>query len=347
MLRDIEAGDGPSGLKEATPAPSRQPIVFAVDGTEYAADLYLPGEASRAAIVLVPGLTPRGRDDERLVAFASTLARARFDVLVPDLPRMRALQVTAADAEPIAAGAHWLDERHPSRPLGVAAVSFAVGPAIIALDGTDASRRVDFFLGIGGYYDLRALITYVTTGFYREDGAADWRYRPPKKYGRWVFLLSNAGRIDDLDDRATLLEIASRRLDDPEAPIDDLAATLGPDGTAVYALIINADPERVPALIEALPPEVRTEMDRLDLSRRPLEAVVREAVLIHDRNDRIIPAAESVALARALEPADVHLYVVEGLDHAQVERLGPGDTLDLLDAVYTVLRLRDGALPPA
>ena len=72
------------------------------------ADLYLPGEPAKAGIVLVPGLTPRGRDDARLVDFAMTLARARFEVLVPDLPRMRTFQVTALDAVPIADAAHYL-----------------------------------------------------------------------------------------------------------------------------------------------------------------------------------------------------------------------------------------------
>ncbi|MGE5442649.1 MAG: alpha/beta hydrolase, partial [Bacteroidota bacterium] len=193
--------------------------------------------------------------------------------MVPDLPGMRSLQVTALDAGPIADSARFLDERGGGRPLGMAAVSFAVGPAIIALDEPAAAGRVDFFVGIGGYYDLEALIAYVTTGFYRERESGPWLYRRPNVYGKWVFVLTNSGRIADPPGRATLFELASRKLDDADADVMDLAIALGPQGRSVYALISNGDPDRVPALIAYLPPEVRGEIDRLDLRRRNLAAL--------------------------------------------------------------------------
>ncbi|MGE5442650.1 MAG: hypothetical protein ACM3Q0_06340 [Bacteroidota bacterium] len=156
-----------------------------------------------------------------------------------------------------------------------------------------------------------------------------------------MFVLTNSGRIADPDDRATLFEMASRKLDDADADVTDLAIALGPQGRSVYALISNGDPDRVPALIADLPPEVRGEIDRLDLRRRNLAALDTDLLLIHDRNDRIIPASQSVALARAAAPGRARLYLVGGLDHARVEQLGIGDALTLLRAVYECLRLRD------
>lgn len=347
VLRDIEAGSGPSGLKETTPAPSRTFIRFGEDDAGEA-DLYLPGEPARAGIVLVPGLTPHGRDDARLVDFAKTLARARFEVLVPDLPHLRALQVTASDAEPIAAAARYLGERgRPGRPLGIAAVSFAVGPAVLALAEPGVRDRVGFFLGIGGYWDLEALITYVTTGYYREEPGGAWVHRPPKAYGKWVFVLSNAGRLGDAQDASVLTEMANRKLADRDAGIDDLVAGLGPGGRAVYALVANPDPERVPELLRALPTELGDEIARLDLSRRELSSLPVQFVLIHDRSDRIIPAAQSRALAEAVAPGHARLYVIGGLDHAQVKDPGIADAWALFDAVSTLLQLRDGVFSPA
>lgn len=344
VLRDIEAGHRPSGLKQVTPPPARTFIRFAIDGREHEADLYLPGEPAKAGIVLVPGLTPRGRDDARLVDFAMTLARARFEVLVPDLPRMRALQVTALDAEPIADAARYMDARQQSRPLGVAAISFAVGPAVIALSEPRLLGRVDFFLGVGGYWDLSALITYVTTGYYRPSVNDSWLYRPPKAYGKWVFVLSNAVRISDPRDRATLEEMAGRKLDDKNAPIDDLVENLGPDGLAVYALVTNSDPDRVSALLNALPAGLAEEINLLDLKQRDLTSLPVVFVLIHDRHDRIIPAEQSEALAAAVASGRSCLYVVDGLDHAQMKQPGLTDALALLKAISTILRLRDGQI---
>ena len=108
------------------PAPKRASILFAVDGRERLADLYTPADGGRAGVVLVPGLTPHGRDDRRIVEFAYTLARANFEVIVPDLPAMRSLRVTARDAEPIADAAHFLDERGRTTPG--CRVSFPPGP---------------------------------------------------------------------------------------------------------------------------------------------------------------------------------------------------------------------------
>ncbi len=341
VLGDIEAGSRPNGLKETTPAPLRTFIRFGEDDAREG-DLYLPGEPAKAGLVLVPGLTPRGRDDARLVDFAKTLARARFAVLVPDLPQLRALQVTADDAVPIADAARYLAGRMAGQPLGIAAVSFAVGPAVLALG--EPGVQADFFLGIGGYWDLEALITYVTTGSYRHDGG--WAFRPPKAYGKWVFVLSNAGRLGDAHDAALLTGMAQRKLDDKDADITDLAGALGPDGRAVYALVTNADPERVPELLAALPPELGEEIGRLDLKRRDLARLPVRFVLIHDRSDRIIPAEQSEAFAASLTPGQASVYLAGGLDHAQVKDPGIGDALTLFQAVLTVLRLRDGDTPP-
>ena len=339
VLRDIEAGSRPSGLKAVTPTPARTFVRFG-DGDAREGDLYLPGDPAKAGVVLVPGLTPRGRDDARLVDFAKTLARARFEVLVPDLPRLRALRVAADDAVPIADAVRFLGERAPGRPLGIAAVSFAVGPAVIALG--EPGIHVDFFLGIGGYWDLEALITYVTTGFYRHDNG--WVFRQPKAYGKWVFVLSNAARLGDARDAAILTGIAKRKLEDKDADIADLAGALGPDGRAVYALVSNVDPERVPGLLAALPPQLGEEIGRLDLKRRDLTRAPAFFVLVHDRSDRIIPAEQSQAFAAAVAPGQARVYLAGGLDHAQIKELGIGDAISLFEAIHTLLRLRDADL---
>ncbi|MCH8037952.1 MAG: hypothetical protein IIC53_12645 [Proteobacteria bacterium] len=66
VLKDIAAGAGPSTLKEVTPAPTRQAIAYRVRDRAYAGDLYRPGEAAKAALVLVPGAARAGaRDRER------------------------------------------------------------------------------------------------------------------------------------------------------------------------------------------------------------------------------------------------------------------------------------------
>jgi|APTNR8051073442_1049403.scaffolds.fasta_scaffold04193_6 pimeloyl-ACP methyl ester carboxylesterase len=341
VLDDIQAGAKPSALKDSTDAPTRQPIRFEIEGRPSVADLYLPAVAPKARLVLVPGVTPQGRDDPRVVEFAETLARARFQVLVPDLPRMRALTVSADDAVPIADALYFLDTQRQRQPLGLAAISFAVGPAVLALFEPQAAGRVDFVLTVGGYYDLTALIRYITTGYYRKTPDGPWLHRPPKAYGKWIFVLSNAPRIENAADRDTLIQMARRKLDSAKTDVSDLAARLGPDGRAVYALVENTDPDAVASLLAGLPSGIVEETRRLDLAERDLSTVTARFVMIHDQADRIIPPGHTTEFAAALPPGQAETYYLGSIDHAEPKPPGPADAFKMLQAVYAVLTLRD------
>jgi pimeloyl-ACP methyl ester carboxylesterase len=297
-------------------------------------------------VVLVPGLAPAGRDDPRLIALAGALARARFAVLVPEIASLRAQQVGPDDIADIAGAIAFL--RDPSaglqsRQVGVIGISYAVGPALLATLGEASDGRPDFLVGVGGYYAIDAVVTFFTTGFYRDPPATEWRHREPNEYGKWVFLASNATALSEAKDRTTLRAISQRRQTNPGAAVDDLVAGLGPEGRAVYALIDNRDPERVPSLIAGLPPQVRNVMSAIDLRSRDLSAAPPRILLIHGRDDPIIPASESRALAAALPVGSTHLVIVENLAHADLSPAGLWDALRLWRAAYRLLSWRDGA----
>lgn len=343
VLADIDAGTGPSALKAATAAPERRPVAYDVGGRKRVADAYVPADGARAGLVVVPGLARAGKDDPRLVAFAETLARAGFEVLVPDLAGLRQLRVEAADSRAIADAVLYLDSRGGDRGVGLIAISFAAGPALAALFEPGVGARVDIVVTVGGYHDLDAVIGYATTGHYRAGAGEPWLRRTPNPLAKWVIVASNAPRLDDPGDRAVLTAIAERKLADPGADVADLAAALGAEGRAVYALVVNADPDRVPTLIAALPERVRSEIAALDLDRRDLGTLSSRFVLVHGRDDPLIAETESVALAAALPRERTDLYLLDSLDHVDPKPLGLGDKLRLIDAIYTVLSIRDGS----
>src|SRR5919106_3534260 len=90
----------PDAAEEARIAPAT--VTFPPGSGVAVGDLYWPPDAA-AALVLVPGLVPEGKDDPRLVALAQTLVRAGFAVLVPDIAGLRAQKVSPEDARAIAA----------------------------------------------------------------------------------------------------------------------------------------------------------------------------------------------------------------------------------------------------
>ena len=344
VLADVVAGDAPSRLKRTTPQPARGNILFKSAGQTYRADVYRSAEPAQAGLVLVPGAAEHGKDDPRLVAFATTLARARFAVLVPDFERTRRFQLGTNDIHDLAAVLQYGAARPELAPhgcFGVAAMSYAVGPAILAALQPDVRHEVDFVVGVGGYYDLREVVTFFTTGWFRDVSApgSKWQYREPNAYGKWVFVLSNVGRLQSAADRKLLAEMAQRKLDDLAAPVEALAAQLGPEGRAYYDLLENQDPRRVHEFFQRLPVHIREEFQRLNLANHDLSRLEAKLILFHGRADDIIPYTESLALDDAVGE-NTEVRIIQGLQHVNVEDIGLRDKLKLWRGMDTILRQR-------
>ena len=342
LLEDLAAGKGPSRLKRLTPAPSRQQLAYTVENRRYRGDIYVPAEPPLAAMVLVPGVAEAGKDDPRLVNFATTLARARFVVLTPDIANLRALRVSAQDARAVAdAFRHLRTRAECAAPCksGIGAFSYAVGPAMLAALDPVIRDDVDFILGVGGYYDLEEVITFFTTGYFRQQG--EWRYLSPNSYGKWVFVLSNAWLLSKPSDQAALQAIARRKLADANADIDSLRAGLSPPGRSLLALLENRDRSRSAQLIDALPPSVKAHIETLTLVNKPLSTLGARLILLHGSDDTIIPYTQSAALAAAVRPGQADLFIIDGLAHVDVHPLGL-DRDSAWRAVSTLLAQRAG-----
>ena len=152
---------------------------FVVEGRTYVADLYLPRQPAKAALVLVPGAAPRGKDDSRLVAFAEAIARARFLVLVPEIESLRDMRVSPTDMQAIGDAVVYLAGQTEDSGVGLVAISYSAGPAVIVALQERTRSLVAFVLSVGGYYDIEALVTFFTTGYFRLTPEADWAIPGP------------------------------------------------------------------------------------------------------------------------------------------------------------------------
>ncbi len=349
VLGDISAGEDASRLKATTSSPERRTLRSAPPG-RILGDLYWPGDHTEAALVLVPGAVEDGRDDPRLIAFANTFARARFAVLVPEISGLNTQHLSAEHAQPIGQAIQALaactGTAEEPGSIGVAAISYAGGPAVLTALHPANGARIRFALVIGGYFDAEAMITFATTGYFRESQDAPWQYREPNADGKWLFVQDNAQRLSDPADQTALAEIAARKLEHPHADIADLRDGLRHEGRAVMALLDNRDPDRVPSLMEALPATVRDELKALDLKRQNLSRLPFDLLLVHGRDDPIIPSTESAALAAAGPDDQTSLYIVDSLAHVEIGPAGLIDGIKLLRAVYRLLTLRDAIPAP-
>jgi pimeloyl-ACP methyl ester carboxylesterase len=339
-LEDIAAADEPSRLKAQTPPPSRRSYDYVIDGRGYTGDVYRSPQGVRAGIVLVPGIFPAGKDDARLVALAKTLARLQFAVLVPDLKGLRRYQLRAHDVREVADAFRYLLSRPelvPEGRAGIAGFSYGGGLGVLAGLEPDVREQVRFIASLGGYYELRGIVTYFTTGHYREGAGADWQYRIPHPYLKWVFTLSNADLLERAGDRETLRGLAD--FADDDNGIDTETEKLAADAQALYALLGNEEPDRVPALVAQLSPRIRHELEGINPAAHDLSAMRAQVILMHGRGDTFIPYTESIALARALPPGKVRLFIIEGYAHTSV-RPRRGDIPQFLDMMQALLDQR-------
>lgn len=363
VLKDIDAGEAPSALKENTPTPSRREITYRVTqpesgqpGSLQTADLYHPNRPDpddlEGALVLVPGFTPSGKNDRRLVALAKSFARSGFLVLVPDLRGSRETRVRLGDARRIADAVVQLSARPELKALtgeeatpevGIVAISYAVGLAVLATIEPDAKDHAGFLVGLGGYYDTTEVVRFTTTGAYRLPGERRWRNAEPLRAAKWYFLSGNIESLKDAKDRATLTAIADIRQRSGRAALADaqgrdLVAQLGPEGRALYTLMTNEDPAQVEPLLAALPGALRVQLDALSLRKRDLTHLAGRLILIHGREDPLVPFSESLALSRAV--TDAELFLIDGFSHINPRSVGVIGQLQLADAIQAILARR-------
>jgi hypothetical protein len=78
----------------------------------------------------------------------------------------------------------------------------------------------------------------------------------------------------------------------------------------VYALAVNNDPARFAELFAQLPRAMREDIARLDLARHDIAPLRARLILVHGRNDNLIPYTESLALAAAVPAGQARVFLI-------------------------------------
>lgn len=90
----------------------------------------------------------------------------------------------------------------------------------------------------------------------------------------------------------------------------DLVAGSSREGKAVYDVAVNPDPARFPVLFAGLPPAMLADLDALSLHNKDLGRLKARLLLVHGRNDNLIPYPESLALARAAPEGKARVWII-------------------------------------
>ena len=305
------------------------------------ADVYRPADGKpHAAVVLFLGANAAGRDDPDVINLGNALARAGYVTMFHWSPSM-ALQ---ANIEPTETGNlvwafQYLAEREYVDPQRVGLGGFCVGAsfALVAAADPIIQDRVYFVNAFGPYFDAETLLLQAASRSVVYDG----QRTPWEPDSLTMRVLANE-LIETLDDPADADALTRRYLNgQPLAPAE--LDALSPQARTVFRLLDGATPEEAAALYAALPGGFRQDLAKISPATH-VDDIRARLLVLHDRNDRLVPAAESRRLLAATqERGNVRYTEVLAFEHVRPSGGGAAALLQeaarLYRHMYDIIRI--------
>ena len=299
------------------------------DGT-LRARAYRPASGGGRPILLVPGVHVSGIDEPRLVGFARDIAATGHLVVTAELTDLTHYRITTRTTDMIEDAAAWMlrsaDFRGRDGRIGLMGISFGGGLSIVAAGRPSIANGLAFVMAFGGHGDLPRTLRFLCTGV-QPDGTR----RQPHEYGLAIVLLAAADRVVPPDQagplrvailsflEASRLDIVDKAAAQKEfAHAKELAAALSEPARTYMGYVNTWDARLGPVLLPHL--STLGGDPALSPARSPLPA--GPVYLLHGTDDNVVPAIESVLMARQLEQEHrtVHLLLTPLITHAEVDR---------------------------
>lgn len=291
-----------------------QPIVTETretfDGTAMRVSWWRPAWGERhPAIMVVNGATPVGNDNAATRDFATSLARAGYLVMLPELPFLKEGRLDPSAPRTVdAAFAHLrgLPET-VGAPAGAFGASVGAGLMLVAAATGPALGHADHLTVLGGYFDLRTYVASVTTRSQRTPSGGIEPWEPSAEASERIPPAILAAMTDSDDQQAVRAALGAASLG---AALDGLRS-VSPRGAEVF--------------------------DRLSPSTS-WATVAPPVFWIHDPNDTYEPPSEAYAAQAAPRRGRFLLVVPRLIEHAAVGGATKGqDPLFLAGELWRLL----------
>ena len=305
-----------------------------------ASRLYVPEGKVRRATVLTPGIHAMGIDEPRLKGLAGDLAASGVAVLTIALPDLTRYRFSLDAVDEIEDAGLWLSSQptlSPDGKTGLMGISFAGGLSVVAAGRPALRDHVAYVFSFGGHGDMQRVLRYLCSGLEPrhpvEPATAPQDFRAPHDYGVAVILLSLADRMvpaeqvdglrNGIETYLTASQLTLVDMTRAKSVYEDskrIGASLPEPSHTLMQMVTNRDTgglgaRLLPVLdaIEVYPPSMSPEKSP------PPSAPV---YLLHGTEDTVIPAVETLLLAKHLEDEHIEVHpLLSGLiTHAEVDK---------------------------
>lgn len=296
VFQVLDAGIKPQAW--FTKDPVRREVSYPQAAGTGVADVYrIPDEEDRAAVLIFLGANAAGRDDKDVVNLGNSLARAGFVVMFHWSPTMALRSnIDPIEIDNLVWAFQYLraQEFVDQDRLGMG--GFCVGASFALVAAADPRIRDDvvFLNAFGPYFDARDLLLQMASRSRIYQGNSE-----PWDPDRLTFRVFANELIETLDDPRGQ-KILSRMFMEGQDVTEDELSDLPPEAQRVRQLLEGTTLEEAEGLYQELPAEFRASMNYISPSAHIGDLKAR-VMILHDRNDRLVPSVESRRLADALE----------------------------------------------
>lgn len=304
-----------------TPDPIREPVRYPSQDGPVAGEIARPATPGpHPGMVVCLGVVPFGVDHPQVPRLQEALARSGFVTLLYWSPAMRDFRLDPDDIENLSLAYDWLIGQPYVDPERSGILGTCVGGSF-ALPAAASPRvrdRVHFVAAFAPYASMRSLARDIASATRLRGGQREaWAVDP---LSRKVFVHCLTADLKPTE-AARLREAMA----EPTGQIDPL--TLSSAGQTVYPLLTTLTVEEAEAALSRLPATIQERLDTLSPIGYVRELAAPIIVLMHDRDDLVIPQAESLRLRDALsdraglrytefvmfkhmDPTKVHLHIL-------------------------------------
>lgn len=307
-------------------------LSLSTSGAMVRARRYAPRSGATAELpklLLLHGVHAKGIDEPRLIAFARALASAGMDVMTPELSALTRFQIRAEQVPEIEQLARaWAAEQH-TRSVGVIGISFTGGLALMAAAAQGGDAPIGFVVSVGAHHDLTRVCEFYAGRAVRGP-AGERPSAAPHPYGARVFLRRALPSLFSSEDLPLATQAMDSYLHDRPQDARRLATGLSPAGQDSMRVLL--DRRGSEPLSRWLLAAVERERQQLLAAspRAHLHGLRVPVLLLHGRQDPVVPSIETQHLARELPAGTLRALLVSDLvRHAELQELHPTEVYEL------------------
>jgi dienelactone hydrolase len=305
--------------------------------------LYVPQDVKNpGGVLLLHGVHHLGIEDPRMWSLARSLASAGVLVMTPELHDLTDYRVTPQTIDVIGDSAVVLSTRM-NQAVGVIGLSFAGGLSLLTAAKPEYAPKIGFVLAIGSHDDMGRVARFFAANVITKPDNAETPFQA-HEYGVLVLAYAHLEDFFSPPDIPVAREILRQRLWElPDA--EQNTAALSPAGkTELDELLHHRDLLREPLLQEIK--LHKAEMDSVS-PHSTISSLHMPVYLLHGAGDTIIPASETLWLAKDLPQQSVKATLISpALVHVNMEdKITWEQQWELMDFMAQVLDATD-KLPP-